>query len=450
METTPNLALPYIMPSQAQKHVTHNEALRALDALLQLCVLDRDLTAPPVAPAEGDRYLVAAGAGGAWAGKDGRIAAWQDGGWTFFDPRPGWLCFIADEGTLVYWTGAAWQSAAGILAVLQNLPRLGLGTTADAVNPFAAKLNKALWTALSTAEGGSGDLRYTMNKQGAANVLSLLMQSNWSGRAEIGLTGNDDLSVKVSADGSGWTEALRVQRQSGRVSFPATNVLTDFALSLYADSGRFAGPAARDITIGSFAFPSYFQTQNGASVGTIGKFIHNNNDYGGTAGTLNAHVKDLIDRIRAAAYRRYGLEFHVAEVTAGAGTALEAIISGGVPHYLAILLSHGPRIPALTFHAYMRALDAPIIMRRYAGQTIAKDGVTSESNVTISPSDGWVSMTIWDEQDPRSSAGYQPMPFNVYMAPGSRFLLACPALLAGTTRVNDDIGVIAGINRWLG
>lgn len=28
-ETTPNLILPYIMPSQAQKHVTHNEAIRA-------------------------------------------------------------------------------------------------------------------------------------------------------------------------------------------------------------------------------------------------------------------------------------------------------------------------------------------------------------------------------------------------------------------------------------
>ena len=29
MEQTANLQLPYIMPSQAQKHVTHNEAVRA-------------------------------------------------------------------------------------------------------------------------------------------------------------------------------------------------------------------------------------------------------------------------------------------------------------------------------------------------------------------------------------------------------------------------------------
>jgi hypothetical protein len=34
MDQTPNLKLPYILPSQAQKHVTHNEALRLLDAVV--------------------------------------------------------------------------------------------------------------------------------------------------------------------------------------------------------------------------------------------------------------------------------------------------------------------------------------------------------------------------------------------------------------------------------
>ena len=51
--------LPYLLAAQAQKHVTHNEALRLLDGLVQLAVLDRDLTAPPGAPADGDRYIVA-------------------------------------------------------------------------------------------------------------------------------------------------------------------------------------------------------------------------------------------------------------------------------------------------------------------------------------------------------------------------------------------------------
>ena len=63
-DATTHLALPYIMAAQAQKHVTHNEALRLLDAMLQLAVLDRDLTAPPANPADGDRHIVASGATG--------------------------------------------------------------------------------------------------------------------------------------------------------------------------------------------------------------------------------------------------------------------------------------------------------------------------------------------------------------------------------------------------
>ena len=75
MIDTPNLNLPYLLAAQSQKHVTHNEALRALDSLVQLSVLDRDLAAPPSAPAEGDRYIGAAGSRGAWAGKTANIGA---------------------------------------------------------------------------------------------------------------------------------------------------------------------------------------------------------------------------------------------------------------------------------------------------------------------------------------------------------------------------------------
>ena len=50
MTDTANLGLPCIEGSQAQKHVTHNEALRILDTLVQLAVQDRDLTAPPATP----------------------------------------------------------------------------------------------------------------------------------------------------------------------------------------------------------------------------------------------------------------------------------------------------------------------------------------------------------------------------------------------------------------
>ena len=310
---------------------------------------------------------------------------------------------MVDEVTLLSWTGAAWQTAAALLATLQNLPHLGLGTTADALNPFAAKLNKALWAALSTTEGGNGDLRYTMNKQEAANVLSLLMQSNWSGRAEIGLIGDDDLAVKVSADGADWKEALRVERQSGRVTFPTTNVLTDFALSLLPDSGRFAGNAVKTETAGAFVFPPYLTAYNGSTVDAGGKFITNNSDYGGSAGALAPEIKALVDLIREPAFRRYGVEFHAARITMGSGTATTPITVGGVTYYYSAFMAFGPRAPRMTFHCYLRALDAPVVWRCYDGQTMVKNGVTDTNHAVITPADGWVSMTVRDAQPPRSS-----------------------------------------------
>ncbi|MFQ5625423.1 MAG: DUF2793 domain-containing protein [Methyloligellaceae bacterium] len=104
MSNSANLILPFIAAAQAQKHVTHNEAIRTLDAIVQLAVLDRDLTVPPGTPAVGARYIVAAGATGAWAGKDSQVAAFQDGAWAFYAPQEGWLGWRTKTS---YWHGTA-------------------------------------------------------------------------------------------------------------------------------------------------------------------------------------------------------------------------------------------------------------------------------------------------------------------------------------------------------
>lgn len=88
-------------PSQAQKHVTHNEAIRALDAILQLTVVSRSVSSPPASPAGGDRYIVPAGATGSWSGKANKVAAWQDGAWVVYTPREGWLAYVIDENRML-------------------------------------------------------------------------------------------------------------------------------------------------------------------------------------------------------------------------------------------------------------------------------------------------------------------------------------------------------------
>ncbi len=212
MSQSPNLTLPYIVAAQAQKHVTHNEAIRALDCIVQLAVADRNMIAPPATPIDGDRYIVPASATGAWSGQAGRIAAFQDGAWAFYTPREGWTAWVNDEDVLVAWSGSAWVLA-GNGGATQNLPFVGVNATADATNRLAVS---AAATLLNN-EGAGHQLK--INKASTADTASVLFQTNFSGRAEFGLVGDDNFTVKVSDDGSAFRPAITVDRTTGKCCF---------------------------------------------------------------------------------------------------------------------------------------------------------------------------------------------------------------------------------------
>lgn len=110
-DTTARLGLPYIAAAQAQKHVTHNAAIRALDALAQLTLESLNAPAPPSAPSDGQCwYVPAAGASGAWAGRAGTIAAYEAGAWDFYALRPGLRAYVADERRMRVFDGVAFVS----------------------------------------------------------------------------------------------------------------------------------------------------------------------------------------------------------------------------------------------------------------------------------------------------------------------------------------------------
>ena len=283
VDNTENLALPYIMPSQSQKHVTHNEALRALDAVVQLAVADKDLGTPPSSPAPGARYIVGAGPTGAWSGHASDVAAWQDGAWAFYTPVAGWLAWVHDESRLYLYSGGGWTEApggggSGLVpkgawsgAVTYNAGDLvehegyaflsntdgNLNHEPDAATPGST----AEWTYFSIVTGGGGgggggdvnpvplvgindiadttnrlavsspasllshegdDHRLKINKAAAGDTASVVFQTDFVGHAEFGLAGDNDWHVKVSPDGTTWHEAIVVNRATGAVSLPNT------------------------------------------------------------------------------------------------------------------------------------------------------------------------------------------------------------------------------------
>lgn len=205
MEKTTHLKLPYILPAQAQKHVTHNEALGLLDALVMLSVASRNLFEPVDPPGEGDRYIVPNGATGDFAGRDGLLALFDAGSWAFLAPQPGWTAWCADDGRFLIYDGVNFVPIS-----VDYSDRLGINTTADEANRLAVRSANMLLT----AEAGS--CRLAVNKDAASDTASLVFQTSYAGMAEIGLAGDNNLAFKVHAGGA-WRTALAAKGDNGYV-----------------------------------------------------------------------------------------------------------------------------------------------------------------------------------------------------------------------------------------
>tara|TARA_R110000868_G_scaffold92734_2_gene257206 strand:+ start:2107 stop:2829 length:723 start_codon:yes stop_codon:yes gene_type:complete len=121
-ETTPNLALPLVMPAQAQKHVIVNESLLTLDALVQPRAQSRSLTVQPTDPADGECWIIPDAASGAdWTGfAAGSLAIFRDGAWIEITARTGWRAHVLDEGRDVRFDGTSWRLAGADSVIVES------------------------------------------------------------------------------------------------------------------------------------------------------------------------------------------------------------------------------------------------------------------------------------------------------------------------------------------
>ena len=109
MDQSPRFALPFLASGQAQKEFFHNEALQRIDFLLCPVVEEPPRQAPPASPVIGQTYVVANVATGLWAGHDGEIAGFGEGGWRFVAAVDGMSVIDRSSGEILLRRGGIWE-----------------------------------------------------------------------------------------------------------------------------------------------------------------------------------------------------------------------------------------------------------------------------------------------------------------------------------------------------
>ena len=217
-------------------------------------VISGEQPAPPAAPTEGEIWLVATAATGNWAGKDGQLAMYIDAAWSFLIPKEGWSAWFAGERQARIYDGASWVNPLST----GDVTMLGIAATPDETNRLAISSDASLFN-----HAGSGH-QLKLNKAATTDTASLLFQSNWSGRAEIGLMGTDALEFKTSPDGNAWAVGLAIDG-NGIARMPtrplASATLDQGVISPASGSG--IGFDTLTVNQGGFALGSAFASSFG-------------------------------------------------------------------------------------------------------------------------------------------------------------------------------------------
>jgi len=232
MAETVRLKLPLMSASQAQKHVTHNEAITMLDLLVGVIpVLDRSLAAAPAA-SDGAVYILGGAGTGGWAGYSaGDLALMIDGSWRRVLPSVGMVATIAAEGGMqIVWTGSSW---------------ITLGTTLGR-NAKSATTSRASDATLAS----DPDLQFTM---AAGKTYAIKLKVFFTAPATPGL--------KFALVGPASPTRVQVER---RVRAPGGTIETIAGDDVYTASTAIAGNAT---THGYLSMD--IVVENGANGGTF-------------------------------------------------------------------------------------------------------------------------------------------------------------------------------------
>ena len=235
---------------------------------------------------------------------------------------------------------------------------------------------------------------------------------------------------KYYGGSSGWIDyangAVATLTESYLAILPLENKLPD--------NGRFGGTGANNERALSdvddpFTAGIYFNVYNGASIAQAGKFIHDNNDYGGSAGSMTQTTIDLLETQYLRDTNRYGVEYRIAEITAGSGTSASSSFTSGTKYLMTT--SSGAFFGFggwNTFGMWIRCTSGIVGLKGSILAYFTIDGVVYDAtDYEITTSDNWVFM-VGSDINPR---GYDNGMPRFYGTNGNKMQVALPAVFNG-------------------
>ncbi len=221
-------------------------------------VIDKDLATPPGSPTTGDRYMVATGGAGAWAGLDGQLVEYNGAAWVSDGaPAAGWAVLTIDDSKQWVYTGSAWVQLSAGVAYLDDL--------ADVNAPAPANLqvltyNSATgqWVAAASA-GGGGTLAIfdvdVMSDPGTARVWTNMpaavteLFGNTYSRVKVDLTAATQYRLQVVQSVAGFSTAdLNLQYSTDNVTYAAADTAAAGEVAVGAGTGVKVGAWATIVT----------------------------------------------------------------------------------------------------------------------------------------------------------------------------------------------------------
>lgn len=247
--------------------LTPRHLLRGGD-LVTWQVINQTTQSPPESPTDGDTYIAAAGSTGAWAGWDGSIVRYENGGWYRYIPSTGWRGYDVNLNQNVEYQSPNWViQASGYNQIISVSTQGNSALSANGSNAAGYNFSPGTAPTQTTSRRLVETLTIDIQAQFAGQVFDIEYQASITASTLTTAGGTNlieitsGIFIDSTTNAADWTKS--VSTSSAALISPANselatkNIFASFSISIGDTSPHtltiihFPRWASHDITGGS-------------------------------------------------------------------------------------------------------------------------------------------------------------------------------------------------------